>query len=191
MFDLTETAPPAALPIDASTLALHLRLGEGFGAPTEETQLLETYIRGATAHVERRTGLALVTRSLVLRTTAWSRAGHLALPIGPVAAIASFEITDGATPVALEAGDYVLEPGTQGQRLTGPACGALPAIPGGQRAEIAFDAGFGTAADVPADLVEAVMLLAAHFYEDRTGATPPGLPPAVAALVRPHHTVRI
>ncbi|MEO1600820.1 MAG: hypothetical protein AAFU49_10180 [Pseudomonadota bacterium] len=189
MFDLTETAPPAALPIDASTLALHLRLGEGFGAPTEETDLLETYIRSATAHVERRTKLALVTRSLLLTVSDWDRAGHLTLPIGPVGAIASFRITDGTDPQDVT--DFALEPGTQGQRLTGHGCAALAPIPTGSRAEIAFDAGFGTAANVPGDLTGAVLLLAAHYYEDRTGASSPGLPPAVAALVRPHHQVRI
>ena len=45
---------------------------------------------------------------------------------------------------------------------------ALPMIPSGGRVEIDFTAGFGTGwSDVPADLRQAVLLLAAQYYELR------------------------
>ena len=58
---------------------------------------------------------------------------------------------------------------------------------------ITFTAGYGpAAADVPADLVQAVRLLAAHFYEHRDG---PGdtsaLPAAARVLLAPYRVVRL
>jgi uncharacterized phiE125 gp8 family phage protein len=72
--------------------------------------------------------------------------------------------------------------------------GSLPVIPLGGRVEISFTAGFGVAwADVPADLRQAVMLLAAQFYETRhdVGDGVAGLPVAVQALIERWRTVRI
>jgi uncharacterized phiE125 gp8 family phage protein len=46
--------------------------------------------------------------------------------------------------------------------------GLLPSLPTGGRVRLTFEAGFGPVwEDVPADLRQAVMLLAAHFYENR------------------------
>ena len=57
---------------------------------------------------------------------------------------------------------------SQRPRLVGKFGRSLPRIPRSGRAEIRFNAGFGEAwDDVPADLRQAVFLLAAHFYENR------------------------
>jgi uncharacterized phiE125 gp8 family phage protein len=60
--------------------------------------------------------------------------------------------------------------------------------------EIGFTAGFGAGwADVPADLRQAVMLLAAQFYETRhdAGDAVAGLPLAVQSLLERWRTVRL
>ena len=43
----------------------------------------------------------------------------------------------------------------------------LPAVPEAGEALVGFTAGFGIWSDVPADLQQAVFLLAAHYYEYR------------------------
>jgi uncharacterized phiE125 gp8 family phage protein len=70
----------------------------------------------------------------------------------------------------------------------------LPTVPTDGRAEVVFDAGFGaTWAAVPVDLAQAVLLLAAEYYETRqpgdAGAS--GLPFPVQALIERWRTVRL
>ncbi len=75
-----------------------------------------------------------------------------------------------------------------------PLGGALPAVPQGGAVEILFEAGFGAAwADVPADLRQAVLLLAAQYYEMRQEAGPGqgAMPFGVMALIERWRTVRV
>lgn len=190
MFDLTETGPAPALPVAADTLASHLRLGEGFGDPSAEEDLLALYLRTATAHLEARTGLAFVARGFSLSVAAWDRCGTLVLPVGPVTAVAGVTILAEGTATSLAPADLAVAPGPSRQRLTAAGGGPLPPIPPGGCASVAFTAGFGAPEAVPGDLAKAVLLLAAHFYENRAG-TESGLPPAVAALIAPHRPVRL
>ena len=70
----------------------------------------------------------------------------------------------------------------------------LPTVPMDGRAEVVFDAGFGTGwGQVPADLAQAVILLAAEYYEVRQVGVgrEAGLPFAVQALIERWRTVRI
>ena len=113
----------------------------------------------------------------------------MVLPVGPVAAIDALGFSDATT---ADPASLALEPGRTRQRLTGPRGAALPAIPPGGWAELAFTAGHGaTGAEVPADLVQAVMILAAHRYENRDAREAPGLPAGVTALIGPHLPARI
>ncbi len=49
-----------------------------------------------------------------------------------------------------------------------PGAALLPAIPGRGSVDVRFTAGFAATWDgVPADLAQAVLMLAAHYYEDR------------------------
>ena len=64
----------------------------------------------------------------------------------------------------------------------------------GGTAEIVFDSGFGSAwGDVPGDLAQAVLMLAAHFYDNRSAiaerAKP--LPLGVKSLLMGHRDVRL
>jgi len=67
-------------------------------------------------------------------------------------------------------------------------------VPSDGRVEVVFDAGFGVAwAAVPADLAQAVLLLAAEFYERRheAGLRASGLPFGVVTLIERWRTVRV
>lgn len=191
---LTETSPAAVNPVPLDEFAAHLRLAQGFADDSAEDGLLELYLRNATSVVEARVGKALIRREFKLQVTAWNRDGLLVLPVGPVAAIGSLSFIRGAETIALTADAWSLEIATSRQRVTGPGGGALPAIPDGHLAELVFDAGFGASwNDVPGDLSQAVMLLAAHYFENRTGDAEPGqgIPVAVQALLETQQPVRL
>ena len=85
-----------------------------------------------------------------------------------VAAITALTIVDGyGAATDIDATRYRLEQDTFSPRLR-PVAACLPGIPQGGSAEIRFAAGYGSEfASVPADLQQAVFLLAAHYYEYR------------------------
>ena len=83
---------------------------------------------------------------------------------------------------------------SQRPRLVGRFGRNLPRIPRGGHAEVRFVAGFGEAwEDVPADLRQAVLLLAAHFYENRTdtGSVSGSMPFGVLVLIEAYRATRI
>lgn len=178
------TVPGTALPV--AEFKDHLRLGTGFADDGVQDAVLEAYLRAAISAIEARTGKALIARSFAWTLTAWRDFGAQALPIAPVSAIASLTITDrlGAEEL-IDRARYLLEKDTHRPRLVSSGL-VLPTIPVGGTATIEFDAGFGPAwSDVPADLGQAVFILAAHFYENRGSGSgsEADMPKAVAMLV--------
>lgn len=188
----TGAVPGSALPVTA--LADHLRLGTAFQGDPLQAGLVESHLRAAVAVIEGRTAKALIARGFRLVLSCWRGDGAQALPIAPVVALGEVALVDaGGARVVLEAARFRLERDALRPRLVAVS-GALPAIPLGGRVEIALTAGFGTEwADVPPDLRQAVILLAAQFYESRhdAGDGVAGLPGAVQALIERWRTVRI
>jgi len=185
------TVPTAALPV--AEFKDHLRLGTGFADDGVQDTVLEAYLRAAIATIEARTSKALITRSFSWTLTAWRDLAAQVLPVAPVSAITALSIFDrlGAEEV-IDSGSFVLEPDLHRPRLVATGY-MLPVIPVGGTAVIGFDAGFGaTWSDVPADLRQAVKMLAALYYENR--GTYPGetaMPVAVAGLVARYRPVRL
>lgn len=184
--------PGSALP--QAAFRAHLRLPEG-AAPgphdVAEAAGLERALRAALAAIEARTGKALISRAFELRLNGWRGEGCAqVLPLAPVIAVTAFGLRDAAgVMVAVQAGRWRLEQDLHYPRLVA-ARYLLPTIPTGGRAEVVFEAGFGPDwADLPADLQQAVLMLAAQYWEERhAGAShaagPDGLVPfGVAALV--------
>ncbi len=185
------SVPVEALPLGA--LRDHLRLGSGFADDALQDGVLEECLRAALAAVEARTGKALIARVWTWTVTAWRDLGRQVLPVAPVAAVTGFAIRDMngvVTPVAAER--WRLEPDLHRPTLVSTGL-VFPTIPVGGAAEITFSAGFAAAwSGVPADLRQAVMLLASHYYEHRHEvATGGGLPQGVAVLVERYRTVRL
>ncbi len=191
---LTEVTavPGGALPVQA--MKDHLRLGSGFADDGMQDALIAAQLMAAMAAIEGRTGKALLSRRFLLRLDCWREgADGQALPVAPVAAVVSVTLEDAAGgTVAVDPARWRLVRDGARPRLVG--VGGLPVIPELGAAEIVFDAGFGPLwADVPADLAQAVMLLAAEYYEQRHsgGQTGPALPVAVQALIERWRTVRV
>jgi len=180
--DVTETTevPDAALPV--AGFRAHLRLGTGFADEASTDGALVAYLRAAIAVIEGRTGKVLLSRGFRLVRVGWRWPDTQALPVAPVSAVDAMAMRsrDGAVAVVAP-GRWRLVVDRHRPRIA-PTGAVLPAIPLNGQVEIDFTAGFGASWDaVPDDLAQAVFLLAAHYYEGRTGAGAE-LPVSVAAL---------
>ena len=186
------TVPDGALPVQA--LKDHLRLGTGFTDAGMQDALIRCYLRAAMAAIEGRTGKALIARRFLLQLEDWRTPTDQALPLAPVSALVAVTLVDVANVATLvNPARYRLVQDTHRPRLTGVGY-LLPTVPTEGRIEVVFDAGFGAAwANVPPDLGQAVLLLAAEYYDRRNelGEAVAGLPFAVQVLIEKWRTVRV
>lgn len=184
--------PEAALPVAA--LKDHLRLGSGFSESDLQDGVLVSFLRAAIAAIEARCSRALIERAFLLTVEDWKEVGAQPLLIGPVTAITEVLLVDvygSATTVSTAA--YRLQKDMFAPKLRAIS-GVLPHVPENGSAEIRFTAGYGsTFATVPDDLKQAVMLLAAHYYEyrDDTALSQGCMPFGVTSLVARYRPVRV
>ena len=192
MMLIEETAiADAALPVDQ--FKAHLRLGTGFAEDSVQDEVLKGFLRAAIAAIEARTGKVLIERAFSWGLNSWRDPSAEVLPVAPVTAIDAVTAMDavGAETVIAPT-DYRLEADSQRPRLRASGS-ALPAIAPGGSVKIAFTAGM--AADwggLPADLGQAVLLLAAHYYEYRneTALAAGCMPFGVTSLIQRYRMVR-
>ncbi len=179
--DLIETSAVNDGDLPVAAFRAHLRLGTGFADEATGDALLVQYLRGALAAIEARTGKALMQRDFRLTLPCWRWPDAQALPVAPVSAVASVTLVDAAgVPEVVDADRWRLVVDRHRPQIV--AAGAvLPMAPTGGRIEVDFTAGFGDWADLPDDLRQAVLLLAAQYYEGRTGGA--ALPGTVSALL--------
>jgi uncharacterized phiE125 gp8 family phage protein len=192
---LTELSAPPSAAVPVRAFAEHLRLGSGFADDGSQDAVLVLYLRAAMAAIEARLGRALLARPFSWTVTRWREDASQGLPIAPVQAVEAITL-HGA-----DGGETVVEPDqwsvlrdAQRPRLVGRFGRSLPRIPRGGPAEVRFIAGFGDDwGDVPPDLQQAVMLLAAHFYENRSeaGSVSGSMPFGVLALIEAYRATRI
>ncbi|MFU8779137.1 MAG: head-tail connector protein, partial [Roseovarius sp.] len=193
MMLIEETAvPPAALPL--AEFKAHLRLGTGFADDDIQDPVLESFLRAALAAIEGRTGKALLERDFFWALPHWRDAEGQALPVAPVRAVLSLGLRNRADEVeVIDPAHYRLEQDAHRPVLR-PVGTFLPVIGRGGLAEIRFRAGYGAGwGDLPADLAQAVLMLAAHYYEYRheTGLSSGCMPFGVASLIERYRTVRL
>lgn len=186
------TVPDGALPVEK--LKAHLRLGTGFADDTLQDAVLISFLRAAIAAVEARTGKALIERDFVLSVTEWRAPDFQVLPVAPAVVVSTMTEVDRMgmrTDVAADA--YWLERDAHQPRVRSVGC-ALPSVPKEGAMDIAFRAGFGASwDDIPPDLAQAVMLLAAHYYEYRheTTLSEGCMPFGVTSLIERYRVMRL
>ncbi|WP_424927672.1 head-tail connector protein [Amaricoccus tamworthensis] len=176
---LSEVGSPTVTEVPIRGLADHLRLASGFSDDGSQDALLENYLRAAMSAIEARLGLALLTKEYVCTLTGWRDDHSQRLPIGPIQSVSKVKLigTDGAETL-LDPNSWSVMRDARRPRLVGKFGRRLPAIPRDGHVEIQFVAGFSDNWEsVPADLRQAVYLLAAHYYENSAGS-----PDAVAAM---------
>lgn len=180
---------PAAEPLTRLEAKAFLRIDH-----EAQDTLLDALIPAARRLIEAASGRILIDQEFALVRDAWPASGLIALPVAPVSAILSATVTDaGGAEVAVPEGALALK-GDRAPALIHVERSLVPR-PGQRRdgIRIVVRAGYGAAAaDVPADLVQAVRLAVAHFYELRDGAgAETRLPDAVLSLIAPYRVVRL
>lgn len=182
----------AALPVEA--FKAHLRLGSGFGQDGLQDVVLVSFLRAALAAIEARTGKALFTRGFVWTVSHWRDDAVQPLPIAPVTGLTDVTVIAGnGTEIGVGPAHYWLERDMHRPRLRSTGS-ALPGIPEGGSVRMRFDAGMGAEwSDVPPDLQQAVLMLAAHYYEYRndTGLSEGCMPFGVSSLIERYKIIRI
>lgn len=192
---LTEVSAPPAEAIPVRAFAEHLRLGSGFADDGALDPALELYLRAAMAAVEARIGRALIARAFDWTLSRWRDPCGQGLPIGPVRGIERLAVVaaDG-TATETDPGLWTIVQDAQRARLVGRDGRTLPRIPRGGHAEIRIAAGYGAAWDAaPADLRQAVFLLAAQYFETRAEPAAGGgaMPFGVLVLLEAYRTARV
>lgn len=189
--NLTETTVLLSADLPVAEFSDFMRLGSGFADDGGQNVLLEAVLRAAIGAIEARIGKVTIARGFMWQVYVWRRdGGAQALPVAPVNAISGLVMVDGdGVEVTVDPALYRLEFDTQRPRLAGD----FPEIPTNGSAKVAFDAGFGLWEDVPADLRQAVFLLAANYYENRNdlAARSSQMPFGVMALIEAYRNVRI
>ncbi|GGB50966.1 hypothetical protein GCM10011316_23790 [Roseibium aquae] len=158
---------PSAEPVSLSEMKAQLRL-----VSDAEDGLVTGLIASARQYVERTTRRALITQGWRLYLDNWPPGRVVRLPLAPVRSIGQILVFgEDGTGHVLPGDAYTLDRSSDPARLrvrpgAGPSTGALMGV------EIDFTAGYGDgASDVPADLRQAIRLLAAHWFEHREAGT--------------------
>lgn len=182
----------AALPVE--DFKAHLRLGRGFAGDTVQDAVLESFLRAAMSAVEGRTGKVLISRQFTWSIPRWTSREREGLPVGPVTSVDEVALLDGDDVAAVvDPLLYRLEKDTHFPVLRGRSVG-LPMPPRDGSIRVRFTGGFGPGwDDLPPDLAQAVMLLAAHFYENReaTGLGAGCMPFGVTSLLQRYRPMRL
>lgn len=187
------TSAPVVEPVTLTEAKAHLRVD----TDAEDT-LIGSLIVTSRLHVEAAMGLALVSQGWSWYLDAWPPGSAVALPLRPVESIAAVRLYDAAgAAAALEPGGYLLDGAGPHPRLV--RLGARPWPKPARIAngiEIAFTAGYGgAAADVPAPIRHAILLLVAHWHEHRSpveeGAPAAPVPDMVSELLAPYRVPRL
>ena len=179
---ITAPAEPVVTP-DAAKLQLRV---DG----TDEDTLIEGLIAAATAHLDGIEGV--MGRCIV--TQEWAQSfdrlsGDVVLPFPDVQTAAITYSDTAGDPQTVPVDDYRLHQ-VYGGSVLGLVSGA--AWPQGASDDreaftVTFTAGFGNAAAVPASIKHAILMLVAHWYENREAVgKAEALPMAFHALIAPY-----
>ena len=191
---LVEENPVLDVVLPVAQLKEHLRLATGFADAADQDAQLARHLRAAMVTIEARIGKVLVARDFTLTLTCWRDPQRQVLPIAPVNAISHVTLVahDG-NETATDPARWYLQRDSQQPCLVAKG-GQLPGVPPHGAVRIGLSAGFGPDwADLPADLAQASLMLAAHHYDGRHDLGPGQLPlPAsVSGLLAGHRPLRL
>ena len=176
---------PSVEPITLTDAKSHLRADT-----SAEDTLIQSLIMASRLHIEAALDLTLITQSWRLRLDSWPRSGTLVLPLRPVEELTAVRVhVDDDTIETLDVDDFILDGTPNPARLVWRGTGTAPLSPiAANGIEIDFVAGYGDApSDVPQPIRQALLLLVAHWYENREpveiGATATVIPGSVSSLL--------
>jgi uncharacterized phiE125 gp8 family phage protein len=179
---------PTVEPITLAEAKAHLRVDT-----SGEDSLIQSLIMASRLHIEAALDLALITQTWRHQRDVWPPSRVLILPLRPIQSLTAVTLhDDDATSRSLDVGAFVLDGFANPARLVWRGHGAVSAA--GMVAngiEIDFAAGHGDEpTDVPQPIRQALLLLVAHWYENREpveiGATATSIPAGVSDLLMPY-----
>jgi uncharacterized phiE125 gp8 family phage protein len=182
--------PPFIEPVPLVEAKAFLRLDQ-----PDEDDLLATLITAARLMIEAASGRMLIEQGWRIVIDRWPDGGELRLPLSPVIAIVAARVYDAAG-LAQSVSPASLQLDAQADPPVVRVVGAVPA-PGRSHSAVEIDltAGYGPAvADVPALLRQAVLRLAARWFElrgDVAGRDAAALPAEIMTLVAPFRRARL
>jgi len=159
---------PAAEPVTVSDFKAHARIDV-----SDEDDLIEALVMAAREQTELVSRRALITQTLALTLDSWPGCA-IDIPRPPLQSVSSIGYTDTAGDAQTLASDqYVVQ--TARERLVLADGASWPDRLARSVITVTFVAGYGDAADdVPERYRQAILLLAAHWYEHReTGSDMP------------------
>ncbi len=164
------TVPPTVEPLDLAVAKLHARVENGVA---EDDGLLNVLIVAARQYVERATQRSLITQTWELVLDTFPNSAQVKLPFGPVQSVTSVTTYDEANAAAIFTSTGYLAD-TYGDRVTLVDGYSWPSdLRANNGVIITFVAGYGSdPEDVPAAIQQAMLMLIAHWYENRESVVP-------------------
>jgi uncharacterized phiE125 gp8 family phage protein len=191
---LVEETPVSDAVLPVAQLKEYLRLATGFADGADQDGQLARHLRAAMAVIEARTSKILIARDFTWTVTAWRDPHRQVLPVAPVSAVVHVtQLAADGTATPTSADRWHLLPDAHRPVLA--ARGAvLPAVPPQGSVRVGLMAGFGPEwSDLPADLAQASLMLAAHHYDwrhDMSGGHT-SVPLSVLTLVDRYRSLRL
>jgi uncharacterized phiE125 gp8 family phage protein len=161
-------SPPAVEPVSLAEAKTHLRVPHA-----DDDAYVTSLISAARRLVEQRSGLRLINQGWSLFLDGWPDGPVQSLGLFPVSTIVDVvTYSDADVTATYDAAHYYLDAASKPARIV-LRSGRLPPA-GSRRAngiEIRFTAGFGaTGAAVPQDLCQALLVIIAHWFQNRGDA---------------------
>jgi uncharacterized phiE125 gp8 family phage protein len=186
---LTLVTAPAAEPVSVSEFKEHSRITE-----TAEDALLARYIEAARSNTE-----TFLNRALITQTWDYFIDGFyhcIEMPLGPLQSVTEISYVDTAgDPQVLSTSIYTVDADSDPGRIYEAYGQTWPMVRDEPKAvTIRFIAGYGNAEDVPDSIKHAIVMLAAHLYENREsiiiGVPAYEVPMGYESLLSPYRVVR-
>lgn len=172
---IVTTTAPAEEPVSLARAKAHLRVEHA-----ADDDLIRQWITAARLLTEKFTGRRWVTQTVRYSAPGFPANGcPVRLPVSPVSAVTAVGYRDPDGVLVLAAADDWQTWPAHNPPLVAPApARTWPATQAGRLAAVEIDAtaGYGGAADVPADAVAAMLLCLGYWYENRGDDGRPGVP---------------
>lgn len=189
---LSMLAGPLFEPISVAEAKLFLRIDNDV-----ENEVVAALITTARLHVERLTRRIILEQRWRLYLDEMPKDNLVKISLGPVREVTqvTFYNADGE-PSIIPPEDYVVDMSSVPSRIKF----RVASMPCAARAingyEIDFIVGFGaTTLEVPHDLRQAILMLVAHWYENRSAVSgdmsPAATPKGVSDLIQPYRVVNL
>jgi len=190
--DQVPVAAPTEEPFGVEVALEHLRLEDS----SPDIELVRTLIVAARQWVEQYCRRALVTQTWKVVLDAFP-CGELMLPLSPVQSVSAIEyIAPGETTLTTWGAAYyvVATAGIRGRIWPAPGM-SWPStdLQRPETVEVEYLAGYGEAPTVPKAILQAMLLLIGHWYENReatiSGTIIADVPMGVQALLGPYRVI--